>query len=91
MESFQDKTYRGRIYGSYVSHHIVPLVSVKQDGLKPPAPHFKRIVTRHLSKGKQPEILGIGCGQGAVLYLAKAASYVDVRGVDCSPEQVEAA
>ncbi|MDG6998396.1 MAG: class I SAM-dependent methyltransferase [Nitrososphaerota archaeon] len=49
------------------------------------------MIAQHFPKDKQAKILEIGCGHGAILYFAKGAGYMDVRGVDASAEQVEAA
>lgn len=50
-----------------------------------------QLVSRHFPADREAAVLDIGCGYGALIYTARQLGYRNVRGVDDSPEQVEAA
>lgn len=84
-------SYRSRIYGSYVSACRQPLAAASSDDLKLRSPYFQKLIQRHFPHNRNAAILDLGCGQGALIYLARQAGYRNLRGVDGSPEQVSAA
>ncbi len=83
--------YRERIYNSYVRARATPLAPETAEGLKPRAPYLRRVIERHFPKDKRASVLDLGCGYGALLFLALQAGYANLRGIDGSPEQVAAA
>ena len=80
--------YRERIYKKYVNARQESLSPQTIDGLKPRAPYLKKIIKDHFPVKRDVNILDLGCGHGALIYFAKQFGYVNVRGVDCSEEQV---
>lgn len=83
--------YRNRIYNNYVNARTTALAPESLSGLNPRAPYLGRLVQRYFPPDRQATITDLGCGHGAIIYFARRAGYVNVRGVDGSPEQVAAA
>ncbi|MFM9946153.1 MAG: class I SAM-dependent methyltransferase [Bacteroidia bacterium] len=52
---------------------------------------FSHEILPHFPKDKTIKILDIGCGNGSLLAAAKDVGYINVTGMDISPEQVEIA
>jgi len=48
-------------------------------------------IVPHFPKNKACKILDIGCGNGSLLAAAKEVGYINISGIDISPEQVEIA
>ena len=61
-----------------------------RERLKAAGPYFKRLLT-FFPEDKDTRVLDLGCGYGNWLYWLKQAGYRNLEGVDCSPEQVQAA
>ncbi len=81
---------RSRLYGHYVSSgHARPPESLA--GLAPRASWLRRVVERHFPADRAARVFDVGCGYGALLHFAREAGYGDLRGVDVSQEQVDAA
>lgn len=80
--------YRNRIYQSYVHSRQQPLAPESIDGLRPRAPYLNKLIRDHFPPDKTATILDLGCGHGALIYFARRAGYVNIVGVDTSPEQV---
>lgn len=83
--------YRDRIYSAYVTGRIKALAPESVEGLAPRRHLLGRIVRQHFPSDRNANILELGCGHGAMLYFARKAGYLNLRGVDGSPEQVSAA
>lgn len=83
--------YRERLYGRYISTHFGEHREISVDGLERQLPVLRRYFGHLLPKDKTANILDIGCGYGALLYFLRKEGYVNVWGVDLSPEQVAAA
>lgn len=84
--------YRERIYASYVNARVTPLAPPTLSELEPRLRSILRpLVKHHFPNDRDARILDLGCGHGALLYALKQAGYRNVRGIDGSPEQVEAA
>jgi len=83
--------YRSRIYGRYVDAATTKLAPDTLDGLEPRRPTLTRLIAQHFPPQKDAAILELGCGHGALLYFARESGYTNIRGVDRSPPQVEAA
>ena len=81
---------RERLYGRYVSSGKAPAAEAIGD-LESRAVYLRRLVERHFPPDRRAPILELGCGHGALVHVARLAGYEDVRGVDVSREQVEAA
>ncbi len=84
-------TYRDRIYSVYVSGRSQALAPASIAGLAPRVPGLRQVVRRHFPADKRAPILELGCGHGALLYVARREGYRNLRGVDASPQQVAAA
>lgn len=85
------KAYRDRIYNSYVTAREKPMAPETLTGLQSRAPYIERIIRQHFPSDRSTRIVDLGCGHGAFVYFAKKAGYVNVEGIDGSPEQVKAA
>lgn len=83
--------YRARIYAQYSSGRHEPLVPISLDDLSQSEPYLSRLVRRHFPADRVAAVLDLGCGHGSLLHFAGRAGYLNVRGVDSSLEQVEAA
>jgi 2-polyprenyl-3-methyl-5-hydroxy-6-metoxy-1,4-benzoquinol methylase len=83
--------YRERIYGRYDSARQTPVAPKSVAGLKVRLPLFGWLIRQHMPVDRHCSILDLGCGHGALLYALERAGYRNARGVDGSPEQVEAA
>ncbi len=86
-----DREYRQRIYTHYVEGRAQSLAPSTLAGLAPRMPYLRKLVREHFPAPRDAEVLDVGCGHGAIMYAARQAGYLNVRGVDGSPEQVEAA
>lgn len=91
MSAESRRAYRERVYAGYVSQRDTPLAPQTTKGFAPRLPYLRRLVRRHFPRDKTAQILELGCGHGALLYALGRAGYQNARGVDGSPEQVEAA
>ncbi len=83
--------YRMRIYNSYVTGRQRELAPTNLEGLRPRIPSLKKLVRHHFPLDRNALILDLGCGHGALIYVARETGYCNIRGVDGSPEQVTAA
>lgn len=54
-------------------------------------PYFRRLVRRQFPADRMTSVVDLGCGDGALLAEALRAGYTNLRGVDRSLQQVEAA
>jgi len=80
--------YRRRIYELYVHGRQQPLAPDSVDGLKPRAAVLKKLIRDHFPPQKNAIVVDLGCGHGALVHFARLAGYLNVTGVDCSPQQV---
>src|SRR3954463_10697014 len=83
--------YRTRIYAHYVAGRSTLLAPMTLDGLTPRRPYLRKMTRDYFPSDKGAAVLDLGCGHGAILHFARQAGYKNIRGVDASPEQVEAA
>ncbi len=81
--------YRKRLYDSYVQSHLSGVDLGNR--LRIRAPFLRALVNNHFPADRYARILELGCGYGALVYYAREAGYVNMRGVDISPEQVSGA
>ena len=88
-ENFE--AHRGRIYRRYVSATFTVLDPKTVDGLRPRAADLCKLIRQHFPPDRGASILDLGCGHGALIHFARASGYLNIQGVDCSPEQVAAA
>ncbi len=52
--------------------------------------YYERNFSHLLPKDKEANILDVGCGFGLAIYAMKKMGYVNVMGIDISPQQVDA-
>jgi SAM-dependent methyltransferase len=83
--------YRTRIYAHYVNARQYPLAPGSVGELAPRLPYLKQLVVRHFPQHLDAAVLDLGCGHGALIYVARRMGYRNISGVDGSPEQVAAA
>jgi len=83
--------YRSRIYSKYVNSRSTPLAPEFLVGLNPRTPYLNRLIQRHFPTNRSATIIDLGCGHGAIIHIARLAGYTNLRGVDGSGEQIEAA
>jgi len=81
---------RETVYSGYVTQRQEHLVSSMQER-EPRLRECRKIIRQHFPEDRGASILDLGCGHGVFLHAARQEGYEDVRGVDRSPEQVEAA
>lgn len=85
----ENDTYRQRLYQSYVrlgAEMEAPHLSI--DARRLP---LERLVRDHFPPDRDIAILDLGCGQGALIYIARALGYRNLTGVDLSPVEVSRA
>ena len=87
----RDTDYRPRIYGAYVTARQENLAPDSLAGLGPRLFPLRRFVKRHFPPNVRAAILDLGCGHGALIFVARQMGYHNVRGVDGAAEQVAAA
>lgn len=83
--------YRTRVYDDYVTGRKNSLAPSTLEGLKPRLPFLQKLIRLHFPPDFKAYILDIGCGHGALIYVARQMGYRNLHGVDGSPEQVAAA
>ena len=83
--------YRSRIYQYYVKASTQSIAPESIGGLKPRSHQIKKIIRDHFPQDRSASILDLGCGHGAFIHFIRAAGYIDVSGIDRSPQQVAAA
>lgn len=80
--------YRSKFYQRYVATHL----NKKENGfLASRAPYLRRLVSLYFPRNPSAKILELGCGYGALIHYANQAGYTEMKGVDVSMEQVDAA
>jgi SAM-dependent methyltransferase len=84
------ESYRERLYRHYLANLQGTDLLTAQQRAQTSVPYFKRSL-KYLPQNKDAKILDLGCGTGNWLYLLKQEGYLNLEGVDRSPEQVAAA
>lgn len=67
------------------------VASASVDSLKPRQAYLNNLIKRHFPENRNAIIFELGCGPGALIYFARQSGYMNMTGVDGSPEQVAAA
>lgn len=78
---------RTRIYGHYVHSRGESLAPATVAGFAPRSSSLRRLIKRHFPADRTASILDLGCGHGTLIYFLRQAGYLNVVGVDVSPEQ----
>lgn len=86
------KPWQQRLYEAYLSsgQATVP-ADTPEKAFAPRRAYLTHFVAKYFPADRTASILDIGCGHGKVLYFLSAAGYKNVKGVDLSQEQVDAA
>jgi 2-polyprenyl-3-methyl-5-hydroxy-6-metoxy-1,4-benzoquinol methylase len=77
-----------RIYQNYVHAGGESLAPASVEGFAPRALSLCRMIRKYLPTDRMVSVLDLGCGHGAVVYFLRRTGYLNVIGVDVSPEQV---
>ncbi len=85
------RDYRARIYNRYVTAGVGVSAPDSLASLTGYLHYFRRLVRKHFPDDRNARILDLGCGYGIFIHALQEAGYGDVRGVDGSLEQVQAA
>lgn len=80
--------YRSRIYDYYVHSRLESLAPVDAEAVRQGGVYLERLIRKHFPSDRKAAILDLGCGHGSLIYHARRAGYVNVVGVDRSPQQV---
>ncbi len=80
--------YRSRIYDYYVHSRLESLAPADTESIRRGGAYLRRVVQRHFPENRNATILDLGCGYGSLIYHARQAGYVNVVGVDRSPQQL---
>jgi cyclopropane fatty-acyl-phospholipid synthase-like methyltransferase len=83
--------YRRRIYQRYLEAGAAAAVADKSAEFQRRAPYLEKLIREHFPADRQTAILDLGCGAGALEYVAGRRGYVNIVGIDRSPQQVAAA
>jgi 2-polyprenyl-3-methyl-5-hydroxy-6-metoxy-1,4-benzoquinol methylase len=84
-------TYRDRIYRHYLDSWDVARAPTSVAGFAPRRATLRDLVARRFPADRSARILDLGCGCGALVHFAREAGYLNVKGIDISPPQVDAA
>lgn len=79
---------RSRVYTRYVHVSGESLAPMTVDGFAPRASSLRRIIKKYFPENRMVSVLDLGCGHGALVYFLREAGYINILGVDVSPEQV---
>jgi SAM-dependent methyltransferase len=82
------KQLRERVYASYVSNRHASPAAANHDPIASRGPYLAMLVRRHFPADRGARILDLGCGNGAIIRVARQAGYSNIIGVDRSAEQV---
>ncbi|MBI3452126.1 MAG: class I SAM-dependent methyltransferase [Rhodospirillales bacterium] len=82
---------RTRLLARYVSTHASVSDAAARDGLERRRAYLTKLIRDHFPVDRRAAILDLGCGHGALLWMARQMGYDRLAGVDASPEQVAAA
>jgi 2-polyprenyl-3-methyl-5-hydroxy-6-metoxy-1,4-benzoquinol methylase len=83
--------YREKIFAQYVKARQQEIAPPTLEGLQPRSHFINRIIKQHFPKDRNASIVDLGCGHGAFLHFAQKAGYLNILGVDRSPQQIHAA
>jgi len=86
MTDFKERIYRQ--YYRARGHNLAPITI---ETFNARAPMFKKIIREYFPLEQSAAVLDLGCGHGAFIHFMRQAGYFNVRGVDCSPDQIELA
>lgn len=81
----------GRVYDHYLSRRTSRLAPDTPEGLTSRAPFLDHVIHSHMPADRRSIVIDLGCGHGAMVLRLRAAGYINVIGIDASPEQIEAA
>jgi 2-polyprenyl-3-methyl-5-hydroxy-6-metoxy-1,4-benzoquinol methylase len=83
--------YRGRIYEKYASTFQDRPQTFDEEASHRWGSAYDTYLSGWLPSGKTADIVDIACGAGTLLHFFKHRGYSNIRGVDCSAEQVRIA
>ena len=86
--------WKERLYQSYVSSGQAGLdrTAASAEALyRGREPYLRAIIRKCVPSDRQIRIVDLGAGNGAALRALKSAGYLNIHGVDISPEQIEEA
>lgn len=84
--------WRSRLYEAYVTSGQARVDTDDPDeAFASRAPWIRTMTERHLPVDREAEILDLGCGHGAFVYVLREMGFSNVTGVDVSLEQVQVA
>jgi 2-polyprenyl-3-methyl-5-hydroxy-6-metoxy-1,4-benzoquinol methylase len=83
--------YRSAVYGAYLSSRGEVAAEIVAAQIRVRTKHCQRIIRDFFPPNRDARLLELASGYGALLHHAAGAGYREIRGVDKSPEQVEAA
>jgi SAM-dependent methyltransferase len=87
-----DEISRGKLYENYLSKFGANYVENDFNNLISHRKHyFKKFIKRCFPKNFDSKIFEIGCGYGALIYVARTMGYKNIAGVDRSDAQVNSA
>ena len=85
------RNYRNRIYPTYTSLYTPDAVEISNHVLEANAKVFASRIKGWLPMNKRSSCLDVACGAGGVLFALRTEGYKNLRGVDCSSQQVSVA
>lgn len=80
--------YKEKLYSAYVKSGQTGLSDIHWQRKDP---YVEYVISNYIPHKKDALIIDLGCGFGKYIYRLKANGYTNVKGVDISAEQVEAA
>lgn len=86
-----EKDYRLKLYEHYLTTQVQTDLTLIHQDLESRAPYLRSVIRRWFPGDFTVGVLDLGCGYGALLYFLKEAGYCNLKGIDCSSEQVAVA
>jgi 2-polyprenyl-3-methyl-5-hydroxy-6-metoxy-1,4-benzoquinol methylase len=91
MMNKNDLDYRTRIYERYGTNFQDAPETFPKEAAQRWGNGYRYYLRKWLPVDKNAAIVDVGCGSGSLLYFFKTMQYLNVTGVDISPEQVQLA
>jgi 2-polyprenyl-3-methyl-5-hydroxy-6-metoxy-1,4-benzoquinol methylase len=85
-------SWKQRLYDTYVSSGQAGSTVAEWDAYDLSRfPFYRRLIQDHVPAGSEQRIVDLACGHGALVHCLKESGYLNVAGVDISPEQIDLA
>lgn len=88
QDMIKTDNYRARLYRSYIRLGHGTKSQMPQFSIDTRRRAFQRLIRDHFPPDRDAAIIDLGCGQGALIHIARTLGYRNFTGVDLSPVEV---